>query len=84
MHAIHHRTLPASVRDALRAVRRCVRHLGRESIEEVGFNVIGRAVGDEPCGWIGFRTSEGGLGRVYFYGAECAALQIFARTFRYV
>ena len=83
MYIIRHRSLSVPVRDGMRAVCRCVRSLGRESIEEMGFNVVGRAVGGEPCGWIGFRTSEGGLGRVYFYGAECTALQIFARTFRY-
>lgn len=83
MYRIHHRTLSASVRDGFRAVCRCVRRLGRDSIEEIGFNVVGRAVGDEPCGWIGFRTDERGLGRVYFYGAECTALQIFARAFRF-
>ena len=84
MHSIHHRSMSAPVRDGFRAVCRCVRHLRRESIEEMGFNTVGRAVGNEPCGWIGFRTAEGGLGRVYFYGAECTALQIFARTFRYI
>ena len=80
---IRHRTLPIAVRRAIRSIRRDVRVIGYDNICAIQFNVVGQAVGDEPCGWIEY-VQDGQCDRLYYSGrAELSALRLAMRGFRF-